>query len=106
MLRSMIEGVAVISGDERILFSNGAFSRILGLDDLREIEGRPLLEVARQSNLLAAIKMALSGQEQGTSEIVVVTLRRRSFSATAAPVQASVHNPAVLLLPQNTTVHT
>jgi two-component system phosphate regulon sensor histidine kinase PhoR len=98
ILGSMIEGVAVISGDERIIFSNGAFSRILGLHDVREIEGRPLLEVARQSDLLAAIKMALSGQEQVTSEIVVGTVRPRSFAVTAAPVQASSHKGAVLVL--------
>jgi two-component system phosphate regulon sensor histidine kinase PhoR len=98
ILGSMIEGVAVISGDERILFSNLAFSRILGLEDARQIEGRPLLEVARQSDLLAAIKMALSGQEQETSEIVVGTVRPRSFAVTAAPVQASSHSGAVLVL--------
>jgi len=98
ILGSMIEGVAVISGDERIIFSNRAFSRILGLEDAREIEGRPLLEVARQSDLLAAIKMALSGQEQVSSEIVVGTVRPRSFAATAAPVQASSHKGAVLVL--------
>ena len=98
ILSSMIEGVAVISGDERILFSNAAFSRILGLDDVRQIEGRPLLEVARQSDLLAAIRMALSGQEQVTSEIVVGTVRPRSFAVTAAPVQASSHKGAVLVL--------
>ena len=98
ILGSMIEGVAVISGDERIIFSNGAFSRILGLHDVHEIEGRPLLEVARQSDLLAAIKMALSGQEQVTSEIVVGTVRPRSFAVTAAPVQASGHKGAVLVL--------
>ena len=98
ILSSMIEGVAVISGDERIIFSNAAFSRILGLDDLHHIEGRPLLEVARQSDLLAAIKMALSGHEQVTSEIAVGTVRPRSFAVTAAPVQASSHNGAVLVL--------
>src|SRR5438874_2905849 len=98
ILSSMIEGVAVISGDERIIFSNAAFSRILGLDDLHHIEGRPLLEVARQSDLLAAIKMALSGHEQVTREIAVGTVRPRSFAVTAAPVQASTHNAAVLVL--------
>ena len=98
ILSSMIEGVAVISGDERIIFSNRAFSRILGLEDVHEIEGRPLLEVARQSDLLAAIKMALGGQEQVTSEIVVGTVRPRSFAVTAAPVQASSHKGAVLVL--------
>lgn len=98
ILGSMIEGVAVISGDERIIFSNAAFSRILGLDEVHQIEGRPLLEVARQSDLLAAIKMALSGQEQVTSEIAVGTVRPRSFAVTAAPVQASSHKGAVLVL--------
>jgi len=98
ILGSMIEGVAVIGGDERIIFSNRAFSRILGLEDARQIEGRPLLEVARQSDLLAAIKMALSGQEQVTSEIAVGTVRPRSFAVTAAPVQATGHKGAVLVL--------
>jgi two-component system, OmpR family, phosphate regulon sensor histidine kinase PhoR len=98
ILGSMIEGVAVISADERIIFSNAAFSRILGLDEVHQIEGRPLLEVARQSDLLAAIKMALSGQEQVTSEIAVGTVRPRSFAVTAAPVQASSHKGAVLVL--------
>jgi two-component system, OmpR family, phosphate regulon sensor histidine kinase PhoR len=98
ILGSMIEGVAVISGDEHIIFANRAFSRILGLEDVSEIEGRPLLEVARQSDLLAAIKMALGGQQQVTSEIVVGTVRPRSFAVTAAPVQASSHRGAVLVL--------
>lgn len=98
ILGSMIEGVAVISESERILFSNRAFSRTLGLQDASQIEGRPLLEVARQSDLLAAIKMALGGQEQVTSEIVVGTVRPRSFAVTAAPVQAASHKGAVLVL--------
>ena len=98
ILGSMIEGVAVISEGERILFSNRAFSRILGLQDAGEIEGRALLEVARQSDLLASMKMALGGQEQVTSEIVVGTVRPRSFAVTAAPVQAASHKGAVLVL--------
>ena len=98
ILGSMIEGVAVISGDERIIFSNRPFSRILGLDDVPDIEGHPLLEVTRQSDLLAAIKMVLNGQEQVSSEIVVGTVRPRSFAVTAAPVQASTHKGAVLVL--------
>ena len=50
----MIEGVAVISAQERVLYSNRAFSQILGLDAAR-IEGRSLVEVVRQSDLLAVI---------------------------------------------------
>ena len=73
ILRSMIEGVAVISPQERIVFSNRAFMQILGLADF-PIEGRLLLEVVRQSDLLAIIKKALAGSEQLSSEIVVGTV--------------------------------
>jgi two-component system phosphate regulon sensor histidine kinase PhoR len=42
--------------------------------------------------------MALSGQEQVTSEIVIGTVRPRSFAVTAAPVQPPSHKGAVLVL--------
>ncbi len=97
ILRSMIEGVAVVSGQERILFSNRAFSRILGLETMA-VENRALVEVVRQSDLLAVIKKALNTKEQVSSEIVVGTVRPRSFAVTAAPVRAEGSTGAVLVL--------
>jgi two-component system, OmpR family, phosphate regulon sensor histidine kinase PhoR len=97
ILRSMIEGVAVVSAQERILFSNRAFSRILGLDTMA-VEGRALVEVVRQSDLLAVIKKALHTHEQVSSEIVVGTVQSRSFAVTAAPVRAEASTGAVLVL--------
>ncbi len=97
ILRSMIEGVAVISAHEKVLFSNRAFSRILGLEGAA-IEGRALVEVVRQSDLLAVIKKALNHHEQVSSEIVVGTVRPRSFAVTAAPVGAEGSTGAVLVL--------
>jgi two-component system phosphate regulon sensor histidine kinase PhoR len=97
ILRSMIEGVAVISPQERIVFSNRAFMQILGLADF-PIEGRLLLEVVRQSDLLAIIKKALAGSEQLSSEIVVGTVRPRSFAVTASPVRSDGPAGAVLVL--------
>jgi two-component system phosphate regulon sensor histidine kinase PhoR len=97
ILRSMIEGVAVISAQERVLFSNQAFSQILGLDP-GSVEGRSLIEAVRQSDLLAIIKRALTGQEKISSEIVVGTVRPRSFAVTAAPVRADGPAGAVLVL--------
>lgn len=94
---SMVEGVAVISPQERIVFSNRAFSQILGLDDIR-IEGRPLVEVVRQSDLLTVIKKVLREHEQVSSEIVVGTVRMRSFAVTAAPVLTTGTSAAVLVL--------
>ena len=85
ILRSMAEGVAVISVDERVLFSNQAFSQILGLD-APNCEGRRLLEVTRQSDLLLVIKQALAAGESARGEVVVGTVRPRSFLVTAAPV--------------------
>jgi two-component system phosphate regulon sensor histidine kinase PhoR len=97
ILRSMIEGVAVVSGQERILFSNRAFSRILGLETMA-VENRALVEVVRQSDLLAVIKKALNTKEQVSSEIVVGTVRPRSFAVTAAPVRAEASSTGAVLV--------
>ena len=97
ILGSMIEGVAVISPQERVVFSNRAFSQILGLDTV-PIEGRPLVEVVRQSDLLGVIKKVLVEHEQVSSEVVVGTVRQRSFAVTAAPVRATGPSGAVLVL--------
>ena len=97
ILRSMVEGVAVIGADERILFSNQAFSQILGLD-ATACEGRRPVEVIRQSELLAAIQKVLAGGETVQSEVVMGTVRPRSFALTAAPVRADGTTGAVLVL--------
>ena len=50
ILRSMVEGVAVIDAQERLVFCNRAFSEILNIDS-KSSEGRPLIEVVRNSEL-------------------------------------------------------
>jgi two-component system phosphate regulon sensor histidine kinase PhoR len=87
ILRSMVEGVAVVDAKERIIFCNQAFREILGLETT-SYEGRPLIEVLRQSDLLGVIREALDGHEVVQSEVVVGTIRPRSFSMTAAPLPA------------------
>ena len=87
ILRSMVEGVAVVDAKERIIFCNQAFREILGLE-ATSCEGRPLIEVLRQSDLLGVIREALDGREVVQSEVVVGTIRPRSFSMTAAPLPA------------------
>src|SRR2546427_8130082 len=66
ILRSMVEGVAVISAEERILFSNQAFSQILGLD-LPQCEGRRVGEVTRELDLLGGVKQVLAKREDRKS---------------------------------------
>lgn len=87
ILRSMVEGVAVIDAEERLVFSNQAFSKILNLESTSG-EGRPLIEVLRNSELLGLIRRALKGEEGLQSDILMGTIQPTCFSVTAAPVKA------------------
>jgi two-component system phosphate regulon sensor histidine kinase PhoR len=87
ILRSMVEGVAVIDSQERLVFCNRAFSEIWNLDSAA-IEGRPMIEAVRNSDLLGLIRRALRGEEGLRSDITLGIVQHRSFSATATPVQS------------------
>jgi len=87
ILRSMVEGVAVIDAEERLVFYNRAFSEIFNVDGASG-EGRPLIEMVRNSELLGLIRRALRGDERLQSDIVMGITQTQSFSATAAPVKA------------------
>jgi two-component system phosphate regulon sensor histidine kinase PhoR len=85
ILRSMVEGVAVIDAKERMVFCNEAFMEILGPDSAGG-EGGTLLEVTRQPELIGVIRRALESGEVASSEVAVGTVAARTYSATAAPV--------------------
>jgi two-component system, OmpR family, phosphate regulon sensor histidine kinase PhoR len=85
ILRSMVEGVAVVDTRERLIFFNRAFAGILNLDGERS-EGRPLIEVIRNSQLVALIRKALQGEEGLQADIAMGFVQQRSFSVTAAAV--------------------
>jgi len=87
ILRSMVEGVAVIDAQERLVFCNRAFSEILNLDPASS-EGRPLIELVRISELLGLIRRALRGEEGLQSDIAMGIVQQRNFVVTAAPVKA------------------
>ncbi len=87
ILRSMVEGVAVIDAEERLVFYNRAFSEILSVD-AAGAEGRPLIEVVRNSELLSLIRRALRGDEGLQTDITMGITQTQSFSITAAPVKA------------------
>ncbi len=97
ILRSMVEGVAVVSADGRIVFCNQAFCRAMALES-ETCEGRPLSEVIRQSDLLAAVQAVLTQGQTVHREIEIGAAPPRSFSATAAPVEANGTTSAVLVL--------
>ena len=87
ILRSMVEGVAVIDAQERLVFYNRAFSEIFNVEGTTG-EGRALIEIVRNSELLALIRRALRGDEGLQSDIVMGITQTQSFSVTAAPVNA------------------
>jgi len=88
ILSSMVEGVAVISSGRRMIYGNTAFFRALATEG-SSWEGRPFVEVVRQPDLLAAFEKTLSTNESIKSELVIGSLRSRSFDVTVTPIQAS-----------------
>jgi len=97
ILGSMVEGVAVVTGEERILYCNSALEQILELPQ-GSSQGRTLVEALRQAELVTLVRQVLPGVEELTGEVEVGTVRRRNFSVTAAPVRAAGTNGAVFVL--------
>jgi two-component system, OmpR family, phosphate regulon sensor histidine kinase PhoR len=97
ILGSMVEGVAVVNGSERLLFANQSFVAILGLD-VPPQPGSSLLEVVRQTELIEAVREVLGGAPRVESEIVTGTLRLHFFAATVASVRAAETSGAVVVL--------
>ena len=86
ILRSMVEGVAVIDAQGKLVFYNRAFSEILLLPD-SGMEGMPIIEVVRNTDLLNLIRRALQGEEGLQSDILTGIVQPRCFAVTAAPVK-------------------
>ncbi|HXE75200.1 MAG TPA: ATP-binding protein [Candidatus Xenobia bacterium] len=96
ILDSMAEGVAVIGADERIVFCNHAFCQAVGAD--ATCAGRPLLEIVRQSDLVALIRRALTTRSTTSGEVALGGAPLRTFDVTAAPVEAAGTAGVVLVL--------
>jgi two-component system phosphate regulon sensor histidine kinase PhoR len=88
ILASMAEGVAVISPSQKVAYCNAAFCRAVGID-LADWTGRPVVEVVPHSDLLGVIQKARSEKKTVTSELVLGSLRTKTFAVTVAPVLAN-----------------
>jgi two-component system, OmpR family, phosphate regulon sensor histidine kinase PhoR len=97
ILGSMVEGVAVVNGAERLAFANPGFAAILGLD-VPPVAGSALLEIVRQTELIEAVRRVLSGEPRVEAEIATGTLRQHFFAATVASVRAGETSGAVIVL--------
>ena len=94
ILRSMVEGVAVIDAKERVVFCNQAFAEILGVDAAAS-QDRPLLEVVRQADLVALARRALQSGEHVEGDLVLGTVSPQNFGVTAAPITALASQAAI-----------
>ncbi len=87
ILRSMADGVAVVSVAGRLDFCNEAFCEGLGIAS-GTWEGRPAVEVIRQPDVIGMIDRVLAGEEEVRSELSVGAVRSRNFAVTAAPIRS------------------
>lgn len=94
---SMVEGVAVVNGAERVVFANQSFAEILELHELPQ-PGHALVEIVRQTEMIEAVRKVLAGEPRVESEIVTGTLRQHFFAATVAAVHAGETIGAVVVL--------
>jgi two-component system phosphate regulon sensor histidine kinase PhoR len=97
ILGSMVEGVAVVNANERLLFANQGFAAILELDTPPQ-SGSALVEIVRQTELLEAVRQVLQGERRVEAEIVTGTLRQHFFAVTVASVRAAENSGAVIVL--------
>jgi two-component system, OmpR family, phosphate regulon sensor histidine kinase PhoR len=85
ILRSMVEGIAVVDSRERLVFCNEAFGKIWDVNSA-EFEGRPAVEVIRHPEILELIRKVLAEQQVFHGEVSSGAARPRIFSVTVAPV--------------------
>jgi two-component system phosphate regulon sensor histidine kinase PhoR len=97
ILGSMVEGVAVVNGAERLVFANPGFAGILGID-VPPKSGSALVEIVRQPELVEAVREVLRGETRVEAEVVTGTLRQHFFAATVASVTAGKTSGAVIVL--------
>jgi len=97
ILASMVEGVAVVNSNERLLFANDGFAGILELDAPPK-SGSSLVEIVRQTELIEAVRAVVAGAPRVEVEISTGTLRQRIFAVTVASVRAMETSGAVIVL--------
>lgn len=81
---SMIDGLVVVDRDLRITLINPAAERLLGID--AESQGRHLLEVIRNYDLIQAVNETLREKSVTVKEIDLFAPNKRNLRAHATPI--------------------
>ena len=97
ILASMEEGVVEIDANKRVTFCNAAFRQLADIPDTGW-EGRPVVELIRHSDLIAMIQRGLAGNEVIHGEVVVGSVRTRSFAVASAPVQSEAATAGAVMV--------
>lgn len=85
IMHTMVEGIAVVDSDERIVFCNEAFAKAWNTSPAAA-QGRSVLEVIRLTDEIELIRAALKGDEALHGEISAGELTRpRTFSVSVVP---------------------
>ena len=87
VLSSMAEGVVVIGPNQRVIFCNAAFRRAVNIENAAW-EGRPVVEVIPNADLLGYIEQMRTGDASVTSELVVGSVRTKNFAVTVTPIRS------------------
>jgi two-component system phosphate regulon sensor histidine kinase PhoR len=86
-----------MDAQERMVFCNQAFRRIFALGNA-PCEGRPMVELVREPELLTIVRRALTGTAPDAGELERGTVHRQSFRVTASPLQSGETAGAALVL--------
>jgi two-component system phosphate regulon sensor histidine kinase PhoR len=87
ILASMDEGVAVVGRDQRVVYCNRAFCRVMDVP-AAGWHGRPVMELMRHPDLVTYIGKVLTVDQVIHGEVVLGSVRTRTFAFTAAPVHS------------------
>ncbi|MEO1236145.1 MAG: histidine kinase dimerization/phospho-acceptor domain-containing protein, partial [Planctomycetota bacterium] len=93
VLSSMVEGVAAIDTEERLISLNRAAAQLLSLDPTRAV-GRPIQEVVRNTALQSLVAEALNASDAAPASVELALRHRpgstadeRTLRAVGAPVR-------------------
>jgi two-component system phosphate regulon sensor histidine kinase PhoR len=96
ILGGMVEGVLVVSEEGRVQLVNTAARRLLRLQD--DVEGRPYLEIVRETEIADRLGATLRGEPTEGLELALPRESDRSVIARTAPILSATTRGAVLVL--------
>jgi two-component system phosphate regulon sensor histidine kinase PhoR len=87
ILDSMEEAVVVADSGQRVIFCNRAFARTFDIPE-SDHKGRAVIELIQHPDMIALFQSTLSGGAIVRGEIVIGSVRTRSYALTAAPIRS------------------